>query len=728
MFQHINASNHQVQRRPTESDKECIVSESNLLNLQNQRIIVWHGPTQGSQELLLRSFGGVETLSQLFEFDCDLLSNDPGIELKQMIGKKVALEIAMSDGDPRYLNGLVTAFAHTGSDGGYAMYRAVLRPWLWVLGKRYDSTIFQDKGPEDITRAVFAKFGTLPDFEFRLRHAPPKPYSYYVQYRESDLNFLSRMWDELGWTRYFEYTKDSHKLVITDDTTQLPELKAQPQIRFHNTQAIQSKDSIVSWAATRELQSGKVTLKSGNYKSPGAPMMTEMDTVAQQGEVERYEIFDYLGQYGFANADEADQIAKRRLERLEAQGKVFNGRSNCRALAVANSFELVGHYDHDAGSAEDRQFLVTSIKHAGSNNYANEEGGGEYWNSFTCIRKKIPHRPPQSASMPMIPGPQTAVVVGPSGEEIYVDAMGRVKVQFKWFRDGESNEKSSCWVRVSQLWASGGFGFIQHPRIGDEVIVAFMDGSPNRPIIVGRVYNGENLPPWDLPANKTQSGILTRSSKGATAANANAFRFEDKKGAEEVWLHAEKDQRLEVEHDESHWVGNDRSKNIDRDETTHVKHDRTETVDNNETITIGVNRTEKVGANETLEVGGNRSEHIAGNHTETINGMENVVIALTATESVGLAKALTVGAGYAVTVAGAMNTAVGLAQFEEVGLNKSVMVGKKFSINAGNEFAIHVGKSSLVMKSNGSIVINGAKLEISGSGPVKINGKDVDIN
>ena len=699
-----------------------------LLNLQNQRIIVWHGPTSGPEELLLRSFEGVEALSQLFEFDCDLLANDSGIELKQMMGKKVSLEIATSQGGPRFLNGLVTAFSHNGSDGGYAMYRAVLRPWLWVLDKRYDSTIFQDTGPEDITRAVFAKFGTLPDFEFRLRHPPRKPYSYYVQYRESDLSFLSRMWDEQGWTRYFEHTKDGHKLIITDDSTQLPELKAQPQIRFHNTAAIQNDDSITNWTSTREMQSGKVTLKSGNYKLPSSPMITEMDTIAQQGEVAQYEIFDYLGQYGFASTDDAEQIAKRKLERLEFKGKIFDGAGNCRALALANSFELIGHYDHDAGSTEDRQFLVISIKHSGSNNYANNEGGGEYTNTFTCIRKKIPYRPSQEIQVPIIPGPQTAVVVGPPGEEIFVDSMGRVKVQFKWFRDGQSNEKSSCWVRVSQLWAGSGFGFIQHPRIGDEVIVAFMDGSANRPIIIGRVYNGQNKPPWDLPANKTQSGILTRSSKGATAANANAFRFEDMKGAEEVWLHAEKDQRIEVEHDESHWVGNDRTKNIDHDETTHVKHDRTETVDNNETITIGVNRTERVGANETLKVGGNRTEHIDGNHTETIDGMENVVIALTATESVGLAKALTVGAGYAVTVVGAMNTAVGLAQFEEVGLNKSVVVGKRFSINAGDEFVITVGKANFTMKSDGTVLINGSQFNFSASGPVQISGKDIDLN
>jgi type VI secretion system secreted protein VgrG len=319
-----------------------------------------------------------------------------------------------------------------------------------------------------------------------------------------------------------------------------------------------------------------------------------------------------------------------------------------------------------------------------------------------------------------------------------------VRVQFHWDREGQYDDKSSAWVRVASTWAGSNFGFVAIPRIGQEVLVQFLDGNPDRPLITGRVYNQQNMPPWELPANQTQTGMLSRSSTGGEYENANAIRFEDKKGAEEVWLHAEKDQRIEVENDESHWVGHDRTKTIDRDETVHVKHDRTETVDNNETITVHNNRTERVDHNETLSIGDNRTEDVGQNETisigqnqsvtigdnrsVTIGGNKSETIAQAKAESIGLGKALSIGLGYQTTVGGAMNTTVGLMQAEQVGLSKSVMVGNKFSITAGDELEITVGKSSLVMKSDGTVLINGTTFNFSASGPVQINGDPVDLN
>ena len=319
-------------------------------------------------------------------------------------------------------------------------------------------------------------------------------------------------------------------------------------------------------------------------------------------------------------------------------------------------------------------------------------------------------------------------MVGPTGEEIYTDQLGRVKVQFHWDRLGKKNQSSSCWVRVGQPWAGKGFGMIQIPRIGEEVVVLFLDGNPDRPIIISRVYNAQNMPPWALPASATQSGILTRSSKGATSANANAIRFEDKKGQEEVWLHAEKDQRIEVEHDESHSVGNDRSKTIGHDETVQVVNDRTETVGNNETITIGANRTEQVGENETISIGSHRTVTIGGNKAETI--------ALAKEETIGLAKALTIGGAYQTTVGAAMNTTVALMQAEEVGLSKVVTVGKRYVIDAGDEFTVNVGKASFTLKSDGTILLNGHTLSIGTSGEqtlkadgdIVLKGKNIQGN
>ncbi len=337
---------------------------------------------------------------------------------------------------------------------------------------------------------------------------------------------------------------------------------------------------------------------------------------------------------------------------------------------------------------------------------------------------------------PYVQGTQTAVVVGPPGEEIHTDEKGRVKIQFHWDRYGPKTDKSSCWVRVASAWAGQGWGATSIPRIGQEVLVSFIEGDADRPIITGRVYNDEQPTPWGNASTKTQSGFYSRSSPGGGPDNANIFRFEDKKGEEEVWLHAEKDQRIEVENDESHWVGRDRSKTIDRDETVHVKRDRTETVDRNETITIGNDRTEQVGNNETISIGSNRTETVGSNETitigknrtETVDGAETVTIKKTKTETVYLANALTVGGAYAITVGGAMNTAVGLAQFEQVGLNKTVMVGKTLSISAGDEITIECGKSLIHMDKDGNVTIKGTRFNFESSGPVQITGKDIDLN
>jgi type VI secretion system secreted protein VgrG len=280
---------------------------------------------------------------------------------------------------------------------------------------------------------------------------------------------------------------------------------------------------------------------------------------------------------------------------------------------------------------QNREYLVTQAAYRiQADDYRNTSGGREeptYHCDFGCVESKVSFRAERTTPKPKVEGTQTAVVVGPAGEEIYCDEYGRVKVQFFWDRYGQLNENSSCWVRVSQIWAGKHWGAMHVPRIGQEVIVDFLDGDPDRPIIVGRVYNAEQMPPWGLPANQTQSGILSRSSKGGSGANANALRFEDKKGEEEVWLHAEKDQRIEVENDESHWVG----------------HDRTEDVGNNETLSIGSNRTETVGKNETISIGKNRNETVGKNESVSVGGNQSVTVGKAKTESIALAKALSVG-------------------------------------------------------------------------------------
>lgn len=695
-----------------------------FFRLQSNRLFTIKTPLGGPSELVVVDFQCVEGLSRNFDINVQLASQNCNIELKQMIGQPVTITLqlasALASSDERFFHGYVAAFSHLDTDGGFAIYSAEIRPWLWMLSRRQDIRIFQEQTVQAILEKVFQEYGALASYAFRLTRAT-KNRSYCTQYKESDLDFVLRLMQEEGLFFFFEHAKDGHKLIITDSSvTAKPIDGRRASIPYSQGEALDDRDVVTSFQARRQLESGKVGLKTFDYKAPGARRFVSNSTQVDQGDAPSYEVYDYLGSHGFADSDRGEELARFRTEALAAHSKVFSGTTTSRRLMPARYFELEDHYDHGAAQPDDRQFLLTSVTHTGQNNYQASDGPAAYSCSFTCIRKKIPYRPALAIERPTIAGPQTAIVVGPEGEEIYTDELGRVKVQFHWDRLGKKNQSSSCWVRVGQPWAGRGFGMVQIPRIGDEVVVSFLDGDPDRPLITSRVYNAQNTPPWALPANATQSGVLTRSSKGATRENANAIRFEDKIGQEELWIHAEKDQRIEVEHDESHTVGHDRAKTVVHDETVNVDHDRTEKVGNNETITVGVNRTERVGGNETLTVVGNRSE--------TIEGAQNLLIALASAETVGLAKALTIGGAYAVTVAGAMNTAVGLASAEEVGLAKTVRVGKTYSMTAGDRIELRTGKAVIILESNGNITISGTTINIAGAESVQVDGKTVDLN
>lgn len=537
---------------------------------QHRRLITFDSPLPAEQELQLLSFTGHEAISELFHFNVELMSQDARIELKKLIGKKVTMGIELVDGSTKYISAHVSDFIHTGADGGVANYSAELVPWLWILSRRRDSRIFQDKTTEQIVKEVFAYYLTLADHEFRLSK-PLKPISYCTQYQESDLNFVLRLLEQEGLFFTFQHSQEGHRMIISDDSSVLTQLAGQPVIRYHRASVTETDDSITAWSSSRRFQPTQLTLKSFDYKQPGNPHLVQLESINQQGEVGRLEVFDYEGLYGYADADEGMRKARHRLEAMEVQGKVFSGKSNCRAMEPGYYFELSQHYDHDNDPQEERQFLILSVKHWGQNNYSSSGQAG-YQNNFTCIRRKIPFRPSLNTPRGLISGPQTAIVVGPPGEEIYTDELGRVKLQFHWDRNGEFNDESSCWVRAAQSGASGGFGSIQIPRVGDEVVVVFLDGNPDRPLIMGSLYNSTNTPPWSLPANKTQSGFLTRSMKG-DGGTANFFRFEDKAGAEQIIMHAERNMDTEIELDETHDVGNNRTITVGGTHTETVKKD-----------------------------------------------------------------------------------------------------------------------------------------------------------
>lgn len=543
---------------------------SSLLTPQNRRLFKLTMALSGGQELLLESFVGQEGLSTDFGFQLELISEDPSVKLKSAIGQPATIEIELATGGSRYINGHVLSFGNNGSDGGMSRYSAYVGSWLSLLEQRYDSQIYQDLTVEQVVSKVFSRYDGIAKYEFRVNRTL-KPHSYITQYRESDSHFVKRLLEHEGLFFYFEHTADSHTLIVMDDSTVLTPLPEQPQIRFHTASVTENSDSITHWTSAREFQPAKISVQTFDYRQPNNRIPVTMNSLNQQGDAPSYELYDYMGQYTHGSPADGEILVRNRIEALELKGKTFFGSSNCRALRPGYTFELTQHYEHDAGAAEDRQFLIMTVEHRGSNNYTTGSQAG-YANKFYCVRKKIKFRPQLDTLKPEITGPQTAIIVGPPGEEIYTDEMGRVKVQFHWDRYGQFDDKSSCWVRVAQTGASGGFGSMQIPRVGDEVVVVFLDGNPDRPLIMGSLYNSQNTPPWSLPANKTQSGFLTRSMKG-DGGTANFFRFEDKAGAEQVIVHAERNMDTEIELDEKHDVGNNRVVTVGGTQTEVIQKD-----------------------------------------------------------------------------------------------------------------------------------------------------------
>ena len=398
-------------------------------------------------------------------------------------------------------------------------------------------------------------------------------WDYCVQYRESDYNFVSRLMEQEGIYYFFEYAEGKNTLVLADAYSAHSPIEGDAAIEFvESGGARDESDFISSWSYQRQVQAGKTVLADFDFEKPAVKLEANAALPRNHPEGE-HEVFDYPGE--FTVAADGKHYAQVRIDELHAQFEVSQARTNVRRLGVGQLFTLKGHARKD----QNREYLVTAASTSiRSEGFESGSGGGSGFScQFSALNSRQDFRPRRTTAKPVVQGPQTAIVVGPSGDEIYTDKYGRVKVQFHWDRYGKKDEHSSCWVRVSHPWAGKNWGFIAIPRIGQEVIVEFLEGDPDQPIITGRVYNADQMPPYELPANKTQTGVKTRSSTGGGVGNFNELRFEDKKGSEQLFIHAEKNQDIEVENDETHWVGHDRKKTVDNDETVHIKKSRTET-------------------------------------------------------------------------------------------------------------------------------------------------------
>ena len=623
----------------------------------------------------LMKIQGEEQISGLFRYTLMLRSEDGNVDFKKMVGQPITVTIEMYNGSKRYINGIVSRFMQGAFDGNITTYYAEIRPWLWQLTLTSNSKIFQNQSVLDIIKEVFSDSG-FTDFEEKtIRSYPPREYC--VQYQETAFTFVSRLMEDEGIFYFFKHEDGKHTLVIADDLDAhepCPGLEY-ARMRYASLQDRTDDIFIIDCTLEQQMIPNKYATEDFNFETPHSDLLTTVDG-KEKG---KFRIYEYPGNYGVTG--DGEKISDKRIEMYELPQKILKGEGFCRAFIAGYKFDLEEHERQDMN-------ISYVLKQLSVN--ADQD---EYRNTFEAFPADVPFRPARTAAKPKIVGTQTAIVVGKSGEEIWTDQYGRVKVQFHWDQEGKKNENSSCWVRVTQTWAGKGWGTLFIPRIGAEVIVSFLEGDPDRPIITGTVYNASQTVPYNLPAEKTKSTMKTNSSLGGKGFNE--IRFEDKKGKEEIYLQGEKDWNILIKNDKNQTVG----------------HDESLSVGNNRTKTVGVNQSESIGSNKSIQVGANHAETIGENMQLNVGKNKAETVAIGSAENVGAGKALNVGAGYAINVGGAMNTVVGLSQTEEVGLIKIVTVGK-----------------SILIKCGGNIKIEGKTIEINGANGVKINGEIVDIN
>ena len=537
-----------------------------MLSQQNRPMKIT--TTSGDTELALHRYRGVESISAPFEFHVGMLSENSVVDLKGLLKTTATISLVMLDGKTRYINGVWREIKHVEiGQENLSVYEGILVPNLWFLTLTSDCRIFQNMTVPDIVSKVLKDWG-LTAFKLSLQKTYP-PREYCVQYRETNLDFISRLLGDEGIFYFFQHTDSQHMLVLADDPSAIEECPGQASAYFSLHQhSWDDEDGVDAIEPCASVYTGKVSLTDYNFETPRNSLLVTVGN--------NQELYDYPGDY--TERSDGERISRIRLEEKEVRQSTVAGQGRCRLFIPGYRFKLKDHFRDDANI----EYTLVSITHQASDvsyfSASKTEEPFSFSNTFEAIPHTTPFHPARSIPKPLIHGVQTALVVGKSGEEIWVDSYGRVKVQFYWDRLGQKDENSSCWVRVSQIWAGKSWGWVSLPRIGQEVIVGFLEGDPDRPIITGRVYNAEQTTPYALPDNQTQTGIKTRSSKAGSADNCNEIRFEDKKGSEELYVHAEKDMNTSVEHDDGQTVGNNR--------TIEVKGTHTETITKDTAIEI----------------------------------------------------------------------------------------------------------------------------------------------
>ncbi|PPV83287.1 type VI secretion system tip protein VgrG [Escherichia coli] len=560
--------------------------------------------------LLFASLGGTETVGELFTYSIKLKTPDTlnlgyvspaaNLQLKPMVGKDLCVNIELDGGGKRYISGLVTAARVAGHQGRSVVYELRLEPWLKILTHTSDYKAFQNKNVVDILDEVLDEY-PWPVEKRLVENYPTRAWQ--VQYGETDFAFIQRLMQEWGIYWWFEHSENSHTLVLADAINVHKACADSPLVCYYQKGLKLDKEFIHTITANESLRSGQWVLNDFDFMKPRSLLKSTVANPRETGLAE-YEHYEWPGDY--FTKSEGEMLTRIRMEEQRSPGSRVQGSGNIRTLMTGFTFTLENYPTAEVN----REYLLvqTTLFIQDNAQHSGQEQHFSYSTSFELHPTSEVYRPQRTLSKPHTKGPQSAIVTGPAGQEIWTDKYGRVKVQFGWDRYGKNDENSSCWVRVSYPWAGKGFGGIQIPvrvsypwagkgfggiqipRIGQEVLVDFKNGDPDLPIIVGRTYNQDTMPPWGLPGAATQSGFYSHTIGGGPA-NANALRFEDKPGGEEVWLHAEKDQRIEVNNNESHWVGNNRLKVIDKTETAIIGEKRSLTVQTDDISLAGGDKT-----------------------------------------------------------------------------------------------------------------------------------------
>jgi type VI secretion system secreted protein VgrG len=693
----------------------------------------------GKDTFLLRRLRATESFSQLFSIELDLLSYEGNIRAEDIVGSHIATFIGTNGLQPRPLNGFVKSFAYTGLEKrGLYGYKAELVPWLWFLDKRTNCRVFQNQTVQQIIESMFSELG-FSDFSFSLIDTHP-PVEYCVQYQESDFNFISRLLEQEGLFYFFEHKTDKHILHIADNSAAFIFLDEK---LIEHSSGSRAKHGIQGWQHRFQYCSGGFAQTDYNFENANLSLLTETPTSIKLNNNSALERFEFPGNY--SESQRGQNLTRIRMQQEEAGYQAVSATGNFHQLEVGKKFKLRS----DEAAADDKKnFVIAEIRHEAYEGSYLDEGNKEddinasrYQNEFICLPEEVTYRPPLTTSKPRIDGVQTAVVVGKPGDDIYTDKYGRIKLQFYWDRYGKKNETSSCWVRVATPWAGSKWGTLNIPRVGQEVVVTFVNGDPDQPLVIGSVYNSTNMPPVGLPEGKNYAGMKSRSVK-AGAGSFNEFSLDDSGGSEQVKLHAQKDYNTTV--------GNNLSSSVTANATYNVDGNSSSTVGGNSSLSVTGNDSTSVQGNQDYSVQGNRSATVTGNLTENTSGKVESSIGASESRNISTNQDLTIGANQIANIGANQTISVGANQETTISGDQSIGVSGKqeisalsqnvsistdattsalnVSINGQSGISLTVAGSNITIGPAGitlSMGTNSVKIDVSG---VTVNGTQIKLN